>query len=109
MVSRILQSEFCFVYIVRMSQVLPAGDTYRMVTLYGHPAIECCLCRAISTNAGDIANKYCGRCRLFHEAIAAARQLAEHHCEEWTVSGVGACAVCGQQQKVRDGQTDSGV
>ncbi len=44
--------------------------TYTLLTtLAGTVVIRCELCGAVSASAGDIQNKYCGRCHLFHESV----------------------------------------
>jgi hypothetical protein len=71
--------------------------TYRLHTIAGATAIECLLCDRISELPGDVANRYCGRCHLFHEAIAQGRQLVAaggtHECAEWQTFR-GRCALC---------------
>lgn len=71
---------------------VPAGEpTYRLL----ETCIQCRLCGAVSFNAGDMQNRYCGRCHLFHDQIAITRALAAsaHHCQDWTTAR-GRCAVC---------------
>ena len=60
--------------------------------------IICKLCDAVSHHPVDIAERYCARCHLFHDAIALARsQLRRggaHKCREW-LTARGYCALCG--------------
>ena len=53
----------------------------------GQRTIWCALCDAVTANPGDVANKYCGRCHLFHELVqdcrAACFEGATHDCGEW--------------------------
>jgi len=73
------------------------GPSYRVDTIEGRPLIVCLLCDAISYHPVDVANLYCGRCHLFHEAVAAGRRLVAeggtHECEEWRTFR-GRCALC---------------
>lgn len=71
--------------------------TYELSTVAGETVIRCLLCDSITALAGDVANKYCGRCHLFHESVQAARLMhhdgATHECAEWRTAR-GRCAVC---------------
>lgn len=73
--------------------------TYVITTIAGHRAIHCLLCDRISELAGDVENRYCGRCHLFHEMIADCRAAvasgAGHECGEWRTFR-GVCALCGR-------------
>jgi hypothetical protein len=61
------------------------------------PVIVCRLCGSISALRGDVDNRYCARCHLFHEHVAQARAMhaagASHECDEWRTAR-GRCAVC---------------
>ena len=77
------------------------NETFELVRVgRDEPAIRCLLCGSISTHPKDlaIANRYCGRCHLFHDAVGAARAMhaegATHECEEWRTAK-DTCAVCG--------------
>jgi hypothetical protein len=75
------------------------GLTYRFHIIGGRNAIRCLLCDAISELPGDVHNRYCGRCHLFHDVVAAARAMfvagATHDCGEWKTAGrPPVCAVC---------------
>jgi hypothetical protein len=73
--------------------------TYELIALQpGHgAAIRCLLCGAVSVNAGDVDNKYCGRCHLFHDLVGACRrdvaQGSGHDCYEWETAR-HHCALC---------------
>lgn len=71
--------------------------TYRLLAVAGITAIECSLCGSVSHLPGDVANRYCGRCHLFHEVVAEGRRLladgGAHECEEWRTFR-GRCALC---------------
>jgi len=77
--------------------------TYRvfLAAMGGQTAIQCLLCGRTSALPGDVENRYCGCCHLFHDAVAAARELhtngATHECHEWPTAR-GVCAVCGAPQ-----------
>jgi len=66
-------------------------------TIDGRPLIVCLLCDAISHHPGDVTNRYCGRCHVFHEMVAEGRRLVAaggtHECEEWRTFR-GRCALC---------------
>jgi hypothetical protein len=73
--------------------------TYEWQTHAGTVAIRCLLCGRISELPGDVANRYCGRCHLFHDVVAEGLRLvaypgATHECSEWQ-TGRGVCALCG--------------
>jgi Family of unknown function (DUF6166) len=72
--------------------------TFAIEVVGGVEAIRCLLCNRISELPGDVANRYCGRCHLFHEAVAEGRQLVEaggaHECQEWPTAR-DVCALCG--------------
>lgn len=71
----------------------------------GRMAIVCRLCGSTSELPGDVEHRYCGRCHLFHDAIAGARTLhrdgATHECGEWRTAR-GTCAVCGRVLETPD-------
>jgi len=81
-----------------------AGDldaaTYRLETVGGRQAIHCLFCDRISELPGDVANRYCGRCHLFHEIVREARRMltiypnGSHECSEWRTYR-DRCALCG--------------
>lgn len=72
----------------------PDAATYRLLA---SDVIECLLCESVSFNPQDAAHRYCGRCRMFHEIIAAARRMhaegGTHECGEWRTWRDG-CAIC---------------
>ena len=72
--------------------------TYELVTVAGRPAIRCLLCGAVSPHVGDLANRYCARCHLFHDAVADGRRHVSlrgaHDCAEWWTAR-RCCALCG--------------
>lgn len=74
-----------------------SAPTFAITIVGGAVAIRCLLCGSLSANANDVRHRYCGRCHLFHEAVAEARRLldqgAGHECHEWTTA-LGVCAVC---------------
>jgi hypothetical protein len=74
-----------------------AEATFTLARLRGRAVIRCRLCGALSANLNDVVHRYCGRCHLFHEAVAEARRLhragGTHDCGEWG-SALGACAIC---------------
>jgi hypothetical protein len=74
------------------------NPTFEIVLVDGAPAIRCLLCGSLSVLAGDVANKYCVRCHLFHDAVADGRRLVidggSHDCAEWRTAR-GFCALCG--------------
>lgn len=43
------------------------GPGFEVKTVLGSLSIRCKSCGAISFNAGDISQRYCGRCHRFHE------------------------------------------
>jgi hypothetical protein len=45
--------------------------------LEGGAAIQCLLCNQISYHPRDVAERYCGRCHVFHDDLAARRALRE--------------------------------
>jgi hypothetical protein len=46
--------------------------TYRLIgdALQSPRAIQCLVCGRVSHNPNDVAEKYCGYCRVFHEDAA---------------------------------------
>jgi len=73
-------------------------QTFRIETVAGVPAIRCLLCNRVSELAGDVENRYCGRCHLFLDSIAMARRMiaeggTTHDCGEWR-TWLGRCALC---------------
>lgn len=76
-----------------------ARVTYDLRTVRARPAIVCRLCDRISELAGDVDHRYCSRCHLFHDAVAAGRRLVAlggaHDCGEWR-TWRDACALCGR-------------
>jgi len=61
-------------------------------------AIHCLMCNTTSFNTRDVSEKYCGRCHLFHDAVAQAKELSKqgsHECIEWRTAR-GRCALCGR-------------
>lgn len=46
---------------------LPRATTYRILHGIERDAILCTRCGAISHHPQDVTQRYCGRCRLFHE------------------------------------------
>lgn len=83
---------------------MPSAPTYELLTVGGVTAIRCGLCDRISELPGDVENRYCGRCHMFLDMIAALRKEAlehgaTHDCGEWwTYRGV--CAICGEPRSV---------
>jgi len=78
----------------------PPPLTYDLGFRHGdRPAIRCLLCDAISWHPGDVANRYCARCHLFHDAIEEGRRLLAsgggHECAAWR-TGRDHCALCGR-------------
>ena len=75
-----------------------AAQTFAIESIRGVKAIRCRFCNRISELPGDVLNRYCGRCHLFHEAVAEGRQLVAaggvHECHEWRTAG-DVCALCG--------------
>jgi len=75
--------------------------TYDLGFQYGERrAIRCLLCDAISWHPGDVENRYCARCHLFHDAVGIGRMLLArdggvHECAEWR-TGRDHCALCGR-------------
>lgn len=59
---------------------------YRIITAAdGTRGIECFHCRKISYNLGDIENKYCGNCHIFHEGVLP-RATDKSHLEKVAMS-----------------------
>lgn len=79
--------------------------TYQILTVAGRQAIRCLLCGRISELPGDVTNRYCGRCHLFHDVIAEGRALlahgGTHDCDKWA-TWRGHCALCGRLLNVPD-------
>lgn len=77
------------------------GDapTYELMTVVGCPAIRCRLCGSVSCAPGDITHRWCGRCHIGHDIVAAGRQLhadrGVHQCRNWRTA-LGECAICGK-------------
>lgn len=46
--------------------IIEEGKTYVITKEHGVKAIECRICLKVSFNENDIANKYCGNCKVFH-------------------------------------------
>jgi hypothetical protein len=75
------------------------APTFRLETTHGVTAIRCLLCDRVSELPGDVTNRYCGRCHLFHDLVAEARFMvarypgATHECEEWR-TWRDRCAIC---------------
>jgi hypothetical protein len=70
--------------------------TFELLTVDAAPAIRCRFCDSLSVLPGDVEHRYCARCHLFHQAVAAARHLAAtgtHECHEWRTAR-GRCALC---------------
>lgn len=71
----------------------------------GQRTICCALCDAVSSHPGDVANKYCARCHLFHELVQdcreAVRRGATHDCGEWR-TGRDRCALCERELLVEE-------
>lgn len=44
--------------------------TYELITLREQHGIKCLRCGMTSFHPIDIANRYCGRCHIFHEDLA---------------------------------------
>lgn len=67
-------------------------------------AIRCLLCESVSHHPADIEHRYCGRCHLWHDAVAMGLTLVAeggtHDCGEWRTAR-NVCALCG-----RDDLTD---
>jgi len=76
----------------------PTDPTYYLFTLRARTVICCLLCGRLSELPGDVANRYCSCCHLFHEAIAEGRRLlaagGTHECHEWR-TWHRECALCG--------------
>jgi hypothetical protein len=72
--------------------------TYELHAVRGRTAIFCRLCDRISELPGDVEQRYCSRCHLFHDAIADGRELiaagGTHDCGEWATYRQ-VCALCG--------------
>jgi hypothetical protein len=49
--------------------IVPYRKSY--VIMEGGKAIKCFSCGAVSPNAADVANKYCGKCCKFHDVALA--------------------------------------
>jgi hypothetical protein len=45
---------------------------YLLTTTNGIDTITCLACGRTSANKGDIENRYCGKCHVFHDDQAAA-------------------------------------
>jgi hypothetical protein len=73
--------------------------TFEIVLIDGARAIRCLLCGSLSVLPGDVVNRYCARCHLFHDSVADCRRAvaagAGHDCEEWR-TGRYVCALCGR-------------
>jgi ribosomal protein S27AE len=72
--------------------------TYSIITeTVPRTGIKCALCGSVSYNAGDIQEKYCGRCHLFHQIVEDGRRMlatgATHDCGEWRTAR-DRCALC---------------
>jgi len=73
--------------------------TFAIDTVAGRRAIRCLLCDRVSELAGDVENRYCSRCHLFHEIVAEARRMialypqSSHECHEWRTYR-DRCALC---------------
>jgi hypothetical protein len=52
---------------IRQPDVLPADQTYIIRNTPTGPAIHCLRCGMISYCPGDIKNRYCAKCAMFHE------------------------------------------
>ena len=87
-------------------ELLPEDDTrpiadvtFSILETTDGPAIECGLCRRVSHHHGDIANRYCGACHIWHDVLAEARFAMRsggtHECGEWRTA-VSTCGVCGE-------------
>ena len=72
-------------------------NTFALELVGGIVAIRCLLCNRVSELARDVANKYCGRCHLFHASVREGRRLAAlgmtHECHEWRTYR-DVCALC---------------
>ncbi len=80
--------------------------TYEVVFIKRTRAIHCLLCDSLSTHRRDIEERYCGRCHLFHDAVAEGRRLlairgSTHECGEWRTDR-GVCALCGRDVPKED-------
>jgi len=75
-------------------------ETYAIEVVAGRSAIRCLFCDRVSELPGDVANRYCGRCHLFHDLVREARlmlarfQDGTHECSEWRTYR-HQCALCG--------------
>ena len=80
------------------------GLTYRLEVVAGVAAIRCLLCNRVSELPGDVMERYCGRCHLFHDLVAAMRAVLEeggtHECGEWRTFR-DRCALCDRDLGVR--------
>jgi hypothetical protein len=78
-------------------QELWAEQTFEIVTVGNGAAIRCRLCDGVSALPGDVENKYCSRCHLFHDLVRKGRQLVAaggtHDCGEWRTER-DRCALC---------------
>ena len=77
----------------------PTPLTYELGLHGSRATIRCLLCDAISANPGDVGNRYCARCHLFHDAVANGRRLVAlgsfgHTCDDWPTAR-NVCALCG--------------
>lgn len=45
------------------------SKTYEFGNRDGFPYIECKLCGKKSYNLGDIKNKFCGKCKIYHDDV----------------------------------------
>jgi len=76
---------------------MAAGRTYVIGVVHGRAAITCRLCDRISELPGDVQQRYCSRCHLFHDSVAEGRRLVAdggtHECHEWRTYR-GVCALC---------------
>ena len=77
------------------------APTYELIEAEGVRAIRCLLCGAVSANANDRRQRYCGRCHLFHDDVYYLRGLVAtrgsgHDCSDWRTAR-GVCALCDRQ------------
>lgn len=54
----------------------PGTEAYRLGEIGGHAFIQCGRCQCRSFHPQDIAARYCGDCRVFHEDAAALASLS---------------------------------
>lgn len=52
-----------------MSEYPDFPDTFEVLDIGGKAAIKCLHCGLVSYNPNDVAQKFCGKCGLFHEDI----------------------------------------